>query len=727
MALRRRSAYPEPVTRGRPSPERVARRPAGPRGLVTVLAVLAPIAVVLGSGTVGAGCLPGAGPALLGDQDGGGPSSIGLDDGGLTRSDVDLGDPYALEGLTPSHGPFTGGTRATLTGRGFSSRLRVFLGAAEVPPGSVLASDPTRAAIVTPPGPPGFVDVRIRDDATAKERVLAKAFYYDAFVVQPDSGATSGGTRITLTGSGTAWTAAGTTVAIGGVPCQGVTVAGPTALECTTAAGAPGAKDVTVTTPDGKTLQARDAFTYSDSTDGYRGGLSGGALSGRLRVLAYDAFTGTPIAGAPVVAGSSLATGIVQPTAASGVTEFNGLTGGKVTVTVTAECHQPITYVDVPVDTVTAYLAPVLDPACAHGDPPSTGGGGGRFGGVISGDLVFRGGNNEFQRVGWTNVPDPTRPTERRAAYVFEASSSPNELFALPPPNEAITPESAGASGYGFTAVVFPGNATLYVVAGLEDRSETPPRFVPYVMGIARGISVPAQTHVTGVDVAMDILFDHQVTMAPLPPAPGPRGPDRFLGKVALTLGSGLYAILPRASQVTTLPAPATLPFLGLPSLDHAAASEQYVLGGVAATGADLQRPASVVGRIRTTNANDPVAVGGFLGVPVLGTPGLGAWDGTHVSFTGASGPVDLSVVQVSSGNGLVSWNIVAPGGAQSFEVPDLDALATTSRLGLVHGPITTTVYAARIDGFAYGKLRQGQLGPSAWNAHAFDALSGAY
>ncbi len=677
-------------------------------------------------GTLGA-CLPGGGPALLPNEDTGDPSNTNLSgDSGLRRSDVDLGDPFALEGLTPSHGPFTGGTRASLAGRGFSSKLHVYLGGIEVPPASVLASDPTRAAIVTPPGPPGFVDVRIRDEATAKERILKSGFYYDAFVIQPDTGATSGGTRISLTGSGTKWSAVGTSVAVGGAACTAVVVASETKLECVTAAGAPGAKDVTVTTSDGKTLQARDAFTYSDSPDGYRGGLSGGAFSGRLRVLALDAFTGTPIAGAKAIAGSSLASGVVQTMGAGGVTEFNGLPGSKITVTVGAKCHQPLTYVDVPVDTATMYLQPVLDPACAEGDPPSTGGGGGKFGGIIDGNLMFPGGQ-EFQRTGWTTVPAPTRPTERRAAYVFEVSSSPNQAFQLPQPDEAITPDTPGTSGYKFSLVVYPGNVTLYVIAGLEDRSENPPRFSPYAMGIARGISVPAQTHVTGVDVKMDVLFDHQVTLAPQPPLPGPRGPDRFAGSVAMTLGSAGFAILPRALQVVTLPAPATIPFVGVPSLDHAASGEQYVLGGVAATGADLQRPASFVSRIRTTNANDPVVLGGFLGVPVHVEPASGAWGGTHIELTGASGPVNLEVVQITSGNGLVTWTIAAPGGVKSFDVPDLAQLSSPDNIGLVRGSITTTLHAGRLDGFSYGKIRQGQLSSTSWNAHAVDVLNGAY
>ena len=105
---------------------------------------------------------------------------------GLQRSDVDLGDPFAIYGLTPSHGPFGGGTTARLAGRGFTPKLRVFLGDKEVP---TVAGDPTRAVVVTPPNTPGWVDVKIRDDASAQERVLKQGYFYDSFVVAPDSGA----------------------------------------------------------------------------------------------------------------------------------------------------------------------------------------------------------------------------------------------------------------------------------------------------------------------------------------------------------------------------------------------------------------------------------------------------------------------------------------------------------------------------------------------------------
>lgn len=691
------------------------------------------IASALASSSLIWACLPGGG-TFLDTEDALAPPNE-FDDAGFIRGDANPGDPFAIDGLTPSHGPYTGNTTAKLAGRGFSTKLRVFIDNIELSSSSVLASDPTRAVIVTPPGRPGFVDVKIRDEANGRERILKNGFLYDSFVVEPGTGATSGGTQVRVTNGSTDRWGAGAKVTVDGKACivtGGVSQPTQEHIECTTPAGTPGAKDVVVTTTAGKSFQAREAFTYNDSADGYRGGLSGNAFNGTLRVLALDALTGAPIPGAYAIVGTSLAT--KQQTSTTGVTEFSNLpkTTGKVTVTIAADCHQPMTFVDVPVDTVTAYLNPVLDLVCLQGDPGSAGGPGGRFGGIIEGELVFPG-KGEFERAAWTTVPFPTKPTERRAAYVFEAAPSPNLVFQLPTPGEAITPDSTGALGYHYSLIVFPGNVTIYVVAGLEDRSETPPRFVPYAMGVARGVAVPAQTRVQGVDVKMDILFDHQVTIVPDAPAPGALGPDRLLANVAVTLGATGFGILPRGTRLVPLPSPAQIPFVGVPSLDRALTGEQYVLGATAATGPDLQTPASVVTRVRTTESSVPVGLGGFLPIPVLSQPGTGTWNGTTVAFTVAPSPANLEVIRISSGFGLSTWVVVAPGNVTSFELPDIDQLPKQGDppkqkpIALYHGAVQTTVYVARIADFHYGRLRLGQLGPNAWNAHAFDARSGAY
>src|SRR6185295_18903679 len=197
---------------------------------------------------------------------------------------------------------------------------------------------------------------------------------YEDFYADPSTGPTSGGTIVHLYGQGTAW-AAGTTVTIDNAPCEPVTIVSATELTCTTPKGTAGAKSITVTAPD-KVSVVREGFVYADSNNGFRGGLSGGKLSTSLTVLVLDDYTGAPIPGAYVLAGDDAATGVSKLTGSSGVVVFNDpMLGPKRSVTIAAKCFQPTTFVDVPVNTVTAYLTPVLSPACAAGgDPPSVGG-----------------------------------------------------------------------------------------------------------------------------------------------------------------------------------------------------------------------------------------------------------------------------------------------------------------------------------------------------------------
>ncbi len=695
----------------------------------TVRAVVATLLSLTVLGAAFGGCIPGGSGGFLpkdevdaGGLDLGDGSSIG------NRTDVDLGDPFAIDGLLPAHGPFSGRTRAQVSGRGFQSEVQVFVGGVEVPKEALFATSPTRIAIEVPPGKPGPAEVRVRNVKTAEERRLPNGFTYDAFVVTPDTGATSGNTRVTVEGSGTSFVT-GTTVDIGGKPCSEVVVADATHLSCLTPENTAGAKDVVVTSGLER-IQVRDGFIYNDAVDGYRGGLSGGTLGGRLRVFAFDGYTGKALIGATVIAGGNLATAkVAKVTAPTGVVEIvDPALTGKVTVTVTAKCHNPITFVDVPVDTVTVYSDPVLDLSCAEGDPPSIGGSSGRFGGIIEGELVFPGGV-EFRRAGWSGVPAPTRPTERQAAYVFFTNGSPSDRFVLPDASQAITPDSPGDAGYLFNVVGPPGNHTLYAVAGLEDRTETPPRFVPYVLGVVRGIGLGAKQKVVGADIFMNVIADHALTIAASPPTPGPRGPDRLVTQVAMSLGTG-FAVLPLGDRSSPLPLSAPVSFVGLPSLDGAVATESYVVSARAVTGVREQFPTSIVSRVRTNGSSGPLTLGGFMPVPTMVDPAAGLWDGKRLRFatsgTGAS-TADLVKLVVSSGNGLVTWTVLAPGQTRDAELPDLSLLPGPDPLGLTRGNVVSTLYIARIDGFAYGKLRYGQFVPTSWSAFGVDQLPGAY
>jgi hypothetical protein len=223
----------------------------------------------------------------------------------------------------------------------------------------------------------------------------------------------------------------------------------------------------------------------------------------------------------------------------------------------------------------------------------------------------------------------------------------------------------------------------------------------------------------------MTTLIDHAVTLAPSPPTPGPRGPDRLGVQVAVTLGQTGYAVFPNGMQVSLLPAPGEMHFVGLPALGQTLSGESYVITAEAVTGPYGQPPASIVGSILTTDSDTPVAVGGFLAAPVITLPGAQLWSGTHVTL-GVSGAIDLIRVDVTSGGGFTTWTIVAPGTSPDFDLPDLGALA--GGVGLVHGSIDVAAYVARIDGtYSYGTLRTGQTYSGGWSAYAFDAIQSAY
>jgi len=340
-------------------------------------------------------------------------------------------DPHAVIGVVPPHGPFSGGQHVVIHGNGFAPSARVWLG--EIEADGVVAIDPTRVQINAPPHAPGIVSVRVQNgDDSSTARTLEDAYSYDHLYAQPDSGPVAGGTVISIYGSGTTWdTEDSVDALIDQNPCTTVDVLGPELLACTVPKGTPGTKSVSVVTT-AETLTVLDAYTYQDSSDGYKGGLGGDPLGGTLKVLAFDNYSGDPLEGAYVIVGSTLGDALVQQADSSGMALFvDPSLDEPVTVTIAAKCHSPISFVDVPVDSVTAYLDPTLTPQCAgDGDPPPTGGNP-TLTGKLKGELVWKTAQ-EFQKGEWVNVPAPAGDHEERVAFVFFASSDPQRNFQLP-------------------------------------------------------------------------------------------------------------------------------------------------------------------------------------------------------------------------------------------------------------------------------------------------------
>ncbi|HKY37511.1 MAG TPA: IPT/TIG domain-containing protein [Polyangiaceae bacterium] len=657
----------------------------------------------------------------LTDDDAGAPGPIMLD-GSMPDVSPDALElaPHAVLGIDPPHGPHVGDTLVMIRGNGFESNARVWFGDVEVPKGSVTPVDPQRVQVVTPPGAAGAVDIRVQNGtAESTSAVLTGGYTYDPFYAKPSSGATSGGTVITLHGESTNWNA-DTVVEIDRNPCGGVDVISPTELTCTTPPGEAGAKVLSVITADDERQDVLDGFLYGNSDNGFRGGLSGQPLAGQLTVLALDVYEGAALPGVSVLVGESVEAGQVKRTDKNGVVTFAGDFGDKATVTIAARCLQPITFFDVPVDHITAYLEPVLSPDCGDfGEPPPGGTPG--LGSSVTGEVVWEP-DGEFKRRGWTNVPAPVTEQEKKVAYVLRLNDRADEALRLPSPTDAITPDAEGSRGYGFYQLTSPGNFTLYALAGLEDRSKSPPQFTAYAMGLLRGVAVKPGKTSDDVFIQIDVPLDHALTLNLDPPEAAARGPDRVRASVAIQIEDQGFALIPSGISEKPLPGASSFSFVGVPPLVGTLAGTKYVLGARAVTGAGGAPPLSVIGSFSTTSTAQPLDLGGFVPLPILVSPAKSTkWDMSSLTLEPSPGGerVDLTVIKIKAGQGLYNWTVVAKGPRRELELPDLGALDPAAALPI--GSVVIQVSLARIDAFDYGSLRYRQLTDRGWNAHATD------
>jgi len=690
--------------------------------------------VLIAGSALAAGCISRADSPFVRQtdrDDGGAGTNSLLIDAGTPDTSVDLppAAPHAVLAVDPPHGSFAGGGLALVRGNGFTSNARVWFGRAELDATDVTPIDPQRVQVTVPPGHAGAVDVTVQDgDDSSTSATLTGGYTYDQFYADPASGPTSGGTLITLEGDGTSWDET-TQILIDQSPCTITKVTSPHELTCSTPPGTQGSKAIRITTRDKVEVDVLDAFTYGNSDNGFKGGLSGNALDANLRVLALDNISGLALEGATVLVGSDLASADRLTTDKNGVAvdSKSGL-GPKRTVTIARKCYQPQTFVDVPVDTITAFLDPVLSPACGSGSgelPPS--GGSGVFGATVSGQLVWPA-TAEFKRAGWLDVPAPKSDDEKLVAYVFRLSARPTDPFRLPNAGDAITPDSTGDRGYSFSNFGLPGNFTLYALAGLENHAHTPPTFTAYQMGLVRGVSAVAEEAKNDVFIPIDVDLDHALTMDLTAPTVTERGPDRVQASASIQVGSEGYAILPTSSVSRLLPLSGALSFVGVPPLVGSLQGTNYIATAEAVTGSAGTTPLSVVGFVSATTTSAPLQIDQFVQVPALTAPAPNsAWDGVSLASTRAGGgaSVDLVVYDIESGGGLVAWKVVAPGSTKAFTVPDLGSLSAD--LALSRGPLTINVSAARIDGFSYGALTYRDLTTRGWTAYAQDVFYASY
>lgn len=162
-----------------------------------------------------------------------------------------------VDSITPSTGPYAGGTTIYISGSGLEYLTEVRIGG-ELCTGLSVTGD-SQASCATPAGDVGAATVVLTN--TIEKEATAEFTYENVPVVDaitPSVGGVAGGTVISITGTGFQQ---GADVELAGTPCIGITVVDDTEITCTTPPHSAGFVVATVTNPDGKFTTSR-LFAY---------------------------------------------------------------------------------------------------------------------------------------------------------------------------------------------------------------------------------------------------------------------------------------------------------------------------------------------------------------------------------------------------------------------------------------------------------------------------------
>lgn len=647
------------------------------------------------------------------------PDAPAFTESGITRADL------AIDRVVPAHGSFMGGNVAILRGAGFTADANVSFGIHAVQPADHTLIDPRRLQVVVPAGEVGLTDVTITvGDATF---TLPDAYTYDALAVDPASGSISGNTFVTILGSGTAFSA-GDRVLFGRTECTNVEVVSANRITCRTPPMAAGNVDVTVVRDDGTETVAVDAYSYFDSSDPTGGGLGGGPITGSINLTVVNWTSGMPVPDAFAIIGEDLSTEHQGFTDAMGQITFSGADlMGQVTVHVSKDCFERSSVVAFDAQDVTVFLNPLMDPRCGMGPPP--GGGRGRNGAFVEGQLIWLG-PQEYAPNPWGNMPMPRAGWER-VAYVYTTQVETD--VANPDPAAGggiqriteVAPEGDGYLGYPYRIFARPAGLAVYALAGLEN--STTREFVPYVMGVGRSVLAGPGETVQGVNILMNIPLDHEVRVSPgdLPPALDD-GPDRFRFQAFVDLGGeGIMVRNVNGIDFDTLrrrDAPSVVRFVGEPALLGTLEDARYRLTAGWYTFADDNPPYSIVVMNGVTAVDDVVEMPAFLGLPDAVSPANGQRvpEDRVLRWTEEGGPTpDLHVVLVIGGDGMPAWRMFVRG--DTFEAPMPDLSSIPGIPDVATGTLFWVVYAVRIPGFNFDEFRYTYLNDRYWSQASYN------
>jgi hypothetical protein len=166
----------------------------------------------------------------------------------------------AISSVSPASGRSSGGLTVLVSGTNFQSGAVVDFDGTNA--SSTTFNSSTAVSAVTPAHAAGTVTVTVRNsDGGAGSKTGAYTFVDPPAVtgpLSPSSGSVTGGTVVTITGTGFQ---SGATVTFGGSAATNVAVTS-TSITATTPAHSSGAASVVITNPDGQSTTVANAFTF---------------------------------------------------------------------------------------------------------------------------------------------------------------------------------------------------------------------------------------------------------------------------------------------------------------------------------------------------------------------------------------------------------------------------------------------------------------------------------
>ncbi len=451
----------------------------------------------------------------------------------------------AVTGLTPAAGPVVGGTPVTITGTGFTGATAVTFGGVNAT-GFTVDSD-TQITAIAPAGA-GTVQVAVTTIGGTSADVAADDYTYAPIpiitTVTPNTGPATGGTAVTITGTGFL---TATAVTFGGVNATSFVVDSDTQISAVAPAGT-GPVDVVVTTAGGTSPPAAYTYVAAPTITGLAPNTGPEAGGNTINVLGtgFNGVTAVTFGGVAATAFTVISDGLITATVPAGTGTVDVVVSQPVGGDSADTANDDYTYVAAPAIT---SLSPATGPGAGGTIVTITGTG---FSGAT--EVTIGGLPVMFSLVGDTTITFETPAgigtvsvavttvggtSEDTAADDFVYVAAPTVAGLSPAAGPETGTTSVTITGTGFdnvTAVTFGGvSATNFVV----DSDTQITAIAPAGTGTVQ-VAVTISVGGTSADTAADnYTYVAAPTVAGLSPAAGPEA-----GSTSVTItGTGFTGV----------------------------------------------------------------------------------------------------------------------------------------------------------------------------------------